>query len=261
VQAVKVHIAILMAALAVAITVPLHSRAENRIRTLSLEEILTRVEAARLDSSQTGPFLLQRQYRLYRGDNSQPMSQVKAEINVVPPHDRDYRIVEAKGSNRGEKVVRKILEYESDAEKKSPHPTAVIRANYDFVFVGNETYQGSRCYVLQLKPKREAPGLIAGKAWVDAHSFLVRKVEGELAKSPSWWVRKVNVTVLFGDVGGIWMQTETRAVADVRLAGKYTVSGEATGVQGSSAEVAQRKARRNRASLAAEVAAGVLVRR
>jgi hypothetical protein len=248
VQGLKLHIVLLTAAIGLAISVPLHSRAQQRSApSLSAGEIVSRMEAARLLSKDTVPFLLQREYRMYHGDDALPMSQVKAEINVVPPHERDYKIVDARGSERGEKIVRKILEHEADAEKSSPPPTAIVHDNYDFRLAGEETLQGSRCYILDLMPKRQDPGLVNGRVWVDASTFLIRKVEGQMAKSPSWWVKGVRLTVLFGEVGGMWMQTSTHAVADVRLVGRYTVAGRATGVQPSSTVAAgnltQKKAR------------------
>jgi hypothetical protein len=269
VRALKLQIAVLLALTGLAIVLPLHSRAQQSGGTLSAEEIVSRMEAARVQSKGTAPFMLQREYRLYHGDDSQPMSQVKAEINVVPPHERDYKIVDSKGSDRGEKVVRKILEHEAKAEKSSPPPTAIVGENYDFHLVGQETFQGSRCYVLDLKPKRKDPGLVEGRVWVDASTFLTRKVEGQMSKSPSWWVKGVSLTVLFGEVGGMWMQTSTKAVADIRLVGRYTVAGRATGIQQSStvasSDVAQKKARVRSRGVSLPAAAiyntGVLVSR
>jgi Outer membrane lipoprotein-sorting protein len=220
--------------------------------TPDLKQIVSNMETARVQSKQTEPFLLTREYRLFHGDEVTPTSEVKAEINVVPPHERDYKIVESKGSDRGEKVVRKILDHESEAEKRSVPPTALVSDNYDFGFLGEQSFQGAHCYVLSLHPKRKDPSLIEGKAWVDASTFLVRKVEGAMSKSPSWWVKDVTVTVLFGEISGVWTQTATNAVANVRIMGKYTVSGRSTSLLSATAEASNRvqkkvlpRARRN----------------
>jgi len=156
---------------------------------------------------------------------------VTAEINVVPPSQRDFKIVESKGNDRGEKVVRKILEHEAQAEKVHPSPTAVTRDNYDFALAGREDFEGVSCYLLELKPKRQEPSLVEGRAWVDPETFAVRKIEGKMSKSPSWWVKEVNLVINFGEIGGIWTQTASHAVADVRVIGKYTVTGQALTVQ------------------------------
>jgi Outer membrane lipoprotein-sorting protein len=236
-------------------------------QTPDLNDIVARMEAARLRSKQTEPFQITREYKMFHGDDAQPASEVKAEINVVPPKSSAYKIVEAKGSGRGERVVRKILDHEAEAEKSSPPPTALVPANYDFGFEGEQDLAGVRCLVLSLRPKREDASLVKGRAWVDANTFLIRKVEGEMAKSPSWLVKDVRLTVRFGEIRGVWTQTSTEAVADVRWFGKYSVNGRATDLQMASATAANRDAnklaRKHRRSLPAEAVygTGVLVTR
>ncbi|MGZ4787000.1 MAG: hypothetical protein ACXVZX_00665 [Terriglobales bacterium] len=206
-------------------------KAGTQVENPTLDDIVNRMEEARLRNKTTPPFQLTREYKMFHGDEPNPSSDVKAEINVVPPYQRDFRILDSKGNDRGEKVVRKILEHEAQAEKVTPSPTGITRDNYDFSLAGRQAYQGVNCYVLNLKPKRQEPSLIEGQAWVDPETFAVRKIEGKMAKSPSWWVKDVNLVINFGDMGGIWMQTASHAVADVRVVGKYTVVGRALEVQ------------------------------
>ncbi len=226
---------LLMAALIVA-TLPIVAHSQQKAiraegQTPTLDEIVTRMEAARIRNKVTPAFQLTREYKMFHGDDRSPASDVKAEINVVPPSQRDFRIIDSRGNDRGEKVVRKILEHEANAEKSNPSPTGVTRDNYEFSLAGREVYQGMNCYILNLKPKRQEPSLVEGRAWVDPETFAVRKIEGKMAKSPSWWVKNVNVVINFGDMSGIWMQTASQAVAEVRIVGKYTVEGRALDVQ------------------------------
>jgi hypothetical protein len=205
---------------------------------LTLTQIVDRMEQARLRNKQTPPFLLTRQYRLFQGDTQTPTSEVKAQISVVPPSERDYKILESQGNDRGEKVVRKILEHEAAAEKLNPSPTAIVNVNYEFSDGGREVFEGVNCYLLKLKPRREESSLVEGRAWVDPNTFAIRKIEGRLAKSPSWWVKDVALVVNFGEIGGLWMQTTSRAVAEVRVIGKYTVQGRALDVQTATSDAA-----------------------
>jgi len=78
--------------------------------------------------------------------------------------------------------------------------------------------------LLELKPRRREPDLIWGQLWIDEHSFLVRHIEGELAKSPSWWLRKIQVKLTFAELDGTWLQTGMEAVADVRIVGTHTLT-------------------------------------
>ena len=85
--------------------------------------------------------------------------------------------------------------------------------------------------MLQLTPKRNEPELVNGKAWVDAASFQVRRIEGTPAKSPSWWIHNLHVTINYGAVQGIWTQLATRAVADVRLLGTHILTSREVDLQ------------------------------
>ena len=95
--------------------------------------------------------------------------------------------------------------------------------NYDFTYIGETVLDGQPCYLLGLKPKRKEKDLISGQAWVDKNSFLVRHIEGEIAKTPSWWLKRVRVKLAFADLEGTWLQTSMEAVADVRILGLHTL--------------------------------------
>jgi hypothetical protein len=77
--------------------------------------------------------------------------------------------------------------------------------------------------VLELLPRRKEIHLLHSDIWVDATTYLLRRFEGEIAKTPSWWVKDVNVTFVYGDVGGMWLQTASEAVANVRILGRSTM--------------------------------------
>jgi hypothetical protein len=60
--------------------------------------------------------------------------------------------------------------------------------------------------------------------WLDKHSFFVRKIEGEAAQTPSWWLKKVRVKLVFADLQRTWLQISMEAVADVRIVGPHTLT-------------------------------------
>jgi hypothetical protein len=166
-----------------------------------------------------------RQYRLFGANDSKANSEVVAEVNFRPPARGDYRIQQSSGSGRGLQVVRRVLDQEAErASHNDKSRVALSRDNYDFSYVGEAILEGRPCYVLELKPKRKEKDLISGQVWVDQHSFLTRQIEGELAKSPSWWLKKVRVKLTFADRGGTWLQTDMEAVADVRIVGPHTLT-------------------------------------
>jgi hypothetical protein len=181
-----------------------------------------------LEQAQTGvrpavSYQVVREYRLSGARDSRSDSEVVAAVDFQPPDKKDYRIQKSSGGDRGLQVVRRLLDHEV-AAASNQRRTAFTRDNYDFSYIGDTTLDGQRCYILGLKPKRKEADLINGQLWVDEHSFIVRHIEGELAKSPSWWIRRVNVKLSFSEVGGAWLQTEMEATADVRIAGTHTLT-------------------------------------
>jgi hypothetical protein len=165
---------------------------------------------------------------------------VVAEVDFRPPSRKDYKIQKSSGSNRGQEVVRRVLDREVEATSKGHQArTALNRNNYDFTYIGETILDGQPCYLLGLNPRRKEKELISGKAWVDKHLFFVRQVEGDVAKTPSWWLRKVRVKLVFADLQGTWLQTSMEAVADVRLVGPHTLTSRVLDYRGAD-EVASR---------------------
>jgi hypothetical protein len=189
----------------------------------SLTRILDGLEETQAGFRPAVSYQIVREYRLSGSTESRSDSDVVAEVDFQPPAKKNYRIQKSSGSDRGVQVVRRLLDHEVAAASHQGR-TALTRENYDFSYVGDTALDGQRCYILELRPKRKEPDLIKGKIWVDQHSFVVRYIEGELAKSPSWWLKRVSVKLTFSEVGGAWLQTGMEATADVRIAGTHTLT-------------------------------------
>jgi hypothetical protein len=196
-----------------------------RSGTVSVSSI---VEA--LEKTQTGirpqvSYQVIREYRLFGANDSSANSDVIAEVDFRPPANKDYRIEKSSGSARGWQVVRRVLDHEVEATSEVNRArSAINRDNYDFNYIGEAILDGQPCYLLEVKPNRKENDLISGNVWVDKHSFFVRQIEGELAKTPSWWLRKVHVKLTFAELNGAWLQTSMEAVADVRMLGPQTLT-------------------------------------
>ncbi len=198
---------------------------------LSLSEIVSRLQQAEAEShNRAVAYRVTREYQLSSAGAQQPDSEVLAQVNFVPPGSKDYVIVNSQGSERGTGIVRKVLEQESAMASHRDLHELTLR-NYDFALLGRETVDGHDCYVLQLSPKRQAVELIRGRAWVDSKEFAVRKIEGAVAKNPSIWIKNINLTINYADVNGVWLQTATRAIADVRFVGSHVLTSRAVEVQ------------------------------
>ena len=217
------------------------SKAANTGSIPPLDEVVNRARAAAdQNRARWSSYRLLREYRMFHERNSTPMAEVKAELVYDPNGNNGYQILESKGSERGSKIVSRLLDGEANGWSKFSHPhppTAISRDNYDFSFLGTESLDGHQTYILGLHPRRKDTGLIEGKVWIDSETYLVRKIVGQEAKAPSWWVHEVNLVLTFGQIGGMWLQTTTQAVADVRIVGKYTLVSRALEVK--TADMAQ----------------------
>lgn len=197
----------------------------NSAQSPDLATVVQRVEKAQIEGRDSvRPYIVTRDYRFFSGEEKQqPDSEVTAEVSYYPPDTKEFAIRNAQGNGRGERVVRKVLEHETQMAS-AWRESVISDENYKFSLLGEETLNGRRCYVLGLEPKRDSKELLKGKAWVDAEDYRIHKVVGEPAKSPSWWIKKLQVTLAFGSVQGMWLQTMSHAEADVRMFGHHVLS-------------------------------------
>lgn len=193
------------------------------------ETIVARMARARTENrARFRPYVVTRNYKLFGKDESKAKSEVVADVAFVPPDSKTYTLQGTDGSGLGKMIVRRMLAGEAEATKDYVS-TDISAENYDFRYLRAEDLSGQRCYVLKLLPKRNENHLLRGDIWVDANTYLLRRFEGELAKAPSWWVRDVRVKFIYGEVGGMWLQTASEATANVRILGRSTMVSRDTG--------------------------------
>ena len=189
-----------------------------------VETIVARMAQARVDNeARFRTYIVTRDYKLFGKERQITKSQVIADVTFVPPDSKKYAIQQTNGTGLGERIVRRMLASEAEITKDNAS-TDFSTSNYDFRFIREEEVSGRRCYVLELIPRRKDKNLLRGTIWVDANTYLLHRTEGELAKTPSWWLRDVRMEFLYADVGGMWLQTSLEATATVRILGPYTIT-------------------------------------
>jgi hypothetical protein len=212
------------------------------------DSVVSRLEQVQAEARNTiRPYSVTREYKLIKDNKAE--SQVTAEVNFVPPHRKDYQIRASTGSNQGSKVVKKILDHESEMTQRWIE-IAITRNNYDFSVLRQESLRGRNCHVLQLTPKRESKELISGLAWVDASTFRIMRVSGTPSKSPSWWIKRLVITLEYGDVEGMWLQRSTTAQAEVRVVGRRTLTSRDLSYRTGDVVAANSASRRSRPATA-----------
>jgi hypothetical protein len=173
------------------------------------------------------PNHVKRDYRLSHANSATVDSEVIAEIDFRAPGN--YTIEKHSGSSLGAQLVKRVLEHEvaMAVSSQKSRSAAVTRENYLFGYLGEAVLDGQSYYLLRLDPKRKQPELIAGQAWVDKQSFLIRRIEGNV-KSPSVWVKKIHIRFDFNfdNPREMWVLANMEAVADVRFLGARKLTSQ-----------------------------------
>jgi len=114
-------------------------------------------------------------------------------------------------------VLKAVLEAEQEnSTREEWRKGNLSHANYEFGFGG---HADNGMLKMQLTPRRRDSRLVVGSALLTARSGNLVRVEGRLSKSPSIWVRSVNVSRTYSPVAGLMMPVEIESTADVRIAG------------------------------------------
>jgi hypothetical protein len=76
---------------------------------------------------------------------------------------------------------------------------------------------------LGVTPRRKDVLLVDGSIFLNPDSGDLVRIEGRLAKAPSFWVQQVRIVRSYQRIGGQRLPVATEAVAKVRLAGRATL--------------------------------------
>jgi hypothetical protein len=114
------------------------------------------------------------------------------------------------------KVLRAVLDGEREAiESGETSRSSLCEDNYAFKPVGVDP---DGLAVVRLFPRRQEYVLVAGTMYLRTGGDLVR-LEGRLAKSPSFWVKDVDIVRSYERIGGVVMPVALESSAQLRLLG------------------------------------------
>jgi hypothetical protein len=134
-----------------------------------------------------------------------------------------YTIVSETGSDYiRDKVLRPILETEERVlASGDPSRSALTIDNYDIS--GGEPAEAG-IVKLFAKPRRKEVSLIDGAVFITSDDADLVRVEGRMAKNPSFWTSRVNLVRRYDRIGGIRVPVRLDSTAQIRLAGESTLS-------------------------------------
>ena len=165
----------------------------------------TVVEAELPDSAQRGRFQLRRRF--------------------IAPKTLLFTPVRFVGDNFVKSnVIARLLQAEVDhASKGESERTAISQTNYKFNYKGASQIDDRTVHVFHVKPRTKRPGLFKGRICLDASTGSLRRAEGTLVKTQSFFVKRIEFVQDYADIEGYTLPVHARSVAKTRLVGTALV--------------------------------------
>ncbi|WP_263368261.1 LolA-like protein [Edaphobacter bradus] len=203
------------------------ARAEEPVAPTA-DEIVTRMMAKNAErQAELESYTSERRYRVeYKGTGGEHHAEivVRAEYlgsGQMGAGQKRLTVVEESGSKMiCERVLRKMVESEQEASEKANRMQMMLSPeNYNIELVGQEPVDGVRAWVLQVSPKVASTFTYRGRVWVSEDDYAVMRVQGEPAKSPSWWISWASFDWRYERHGEFWLPEKSVAASHVRIGG------------------------------------------
>lgn len=97
---------------------------------------------------------------------------------------------------------------------------SITPANYKFAYEGAVAYGDRLAYAFQITPRKKREGLIKGELWLDAETAVPLRESGYFVKSPSVFVKRIEVAQESEVRGGVVELRVTHVSVNTRLVGR-----------------------------------------
>ena len=130
----------------------------------------------------------------------------------------EYRIVDERGSDTiRNKVLRAMLQREQELVNNGDAAKAdLTEENYQFK---HPQTADDGATVVPIQARRKDILLVNGQMVINPANGELVRVEGRLAKNPSFWTTLVNVVRKYSRIGGVRVPVATESTAKIRFAG------------------------------------------
>jgi len=180
-------------------------KAAQQAAELASYSAVTVIRAELPDTSQRGEFELQRKF------------EAPHFLQFTPLHFKGDGFVKSN-------VITRLLQSEVDhVQKDDPALTAISPANYKFAYKGASNIENRMVHVFQVKPHKKRVGLFKGRIYLDAHTGALVRVEGNLVKSPSFFVKHIEFVQQFADIQSFTLPIRMHSEAKARIVGRTIV--------------------------------------
>jgi hypothetical protein len=179
------------------------------------------VEFNRVRESRLQQYSVQSTYRV-QNDKGEMRAETQALLSYRAPGNKEFKIISEKGSGLiRNRVFKPLMDIEVEtASERNRLDSSITPNNYTFALLGEEEMAGSRCFVVQATPKRADKYLFTGKIWIHSVEFAIVQIEGQPARNPSAWIKRVDFVRSYQKIGEFWLPLKNQSITRVRLFGK-----------------------------------------
>ena len=133
-----------------------------------------------------------------------------------------YEVISEGGSGYiRSRVLHSLLDEERRLIAQNATPqVALSPANYTFE---PDTVDADGLAVVSITPRRKERALIDGRIFLTPGDGVLVRVEGRLARTPSFWVTRVNVVRTYERINGVLMPVSLQTTAQLRLFGSSSL--------------------------------------
>jgi hypothetical protein len=217
------RVAFIAIALMVACAVPCDAVSQAEIG----DSVSARVDAVvRARFEHIGRYVVREHYAVYRNGGSDAAAEETVQVVYEKSTGNTYTTVSKAGSSMlRSRAIEPALESERQVNDPAMRQQVMLTVdNYEFaVEPARSSLRGRDCFVLDLKARRSTPYLVNGKAWVDAKSYLLVRIQGIQAKSSSLLAGLPLVTRDFADISGFAMVVHEEIEAHNFLLGQTVI--------------------------------------
>ncbi len=163
-----------------------------------------------------------RALRRLEAENRGRTAWLEAWTTFTPGEAFDYQIVSEGGSPYiRERVLRAMLEGEKEAiDRGEAARSALATSNYRFESNGLDPTGLVR---VALVPRRNEGVLVAGAMFLKPADGELVRLEGRLARNPSFWVKHVDIVRSYARIAGAVLPVALETRAQLRMLGPATL--------------------------------------
>ena len=120
---------------------------------------------------------------------------LRAVRRLLPIGKPQYQVLESAGDETVKhRVIAQYLSAEVQASEMPAGAVAITPANYKFRYKGSVQVGDRLSYIFDITPRKKRQGLIKGDLWLDGRTGAAVRESGRLVKSPSIFLKQVDVT-------------------------------------------------------------------